>query len=323
MARVNVEEEAWKPIYRVAELLKLKPQLVAGHLLYLWHESQDLLRTDGTFDELVEWLCIGDLDQTEQARWIGTLVRARLLDEEKDGRFVIRGNEDQIEGRISRLKTSSKGGEATKKKWASIKSKKNSSEGRTKADSPAPAMPEESCEQAPGGLQLGAGQDRTRQDRTRQDKTRQDKAGQDSTASAVPALVPAESPAPPAAVMPVVVSETTSSTEPFKPSDAKDLFLSMPEKSRERWLQLYPDKEFLWRETIKALDYYERNPKKYPRNRRGWAQALSTWFDRGWKDHVRRIPSQGPPGAVRATASNDDIVAQKLREAERDRGGAA
>ena len=73
-----------------------------------------------------------------------------------------------------------------------------------------------------------------------------------------------------------------------------DLISSIPEITAMRWSRLYPDKEFLNRELLKAFGYYENNPVKKPKTLRGWIRALSSWFERGWVTYVKTIkPNPG------------------------------
>jgi hypothetical protein len=58
------------------------------------------------------------------------------------------------------------------------------------------------------------------------------------------------------------------------------------------WSQLYPDPEFLHRVTLKAVNYYNNNPKKKPRTVKGWKQTLGSWYDKDWPKHVRSIPGE-------------------------------
>lgn len=84
-----------------------------------------------------------------------------------------------------------------------------------------------------------------------------------------------------------------------------ELAQAIPTPTIERWSRLYPDQEFLGRELLKAFNYYENNPRKKPKVVKGWVQALSSWFERGWVKHVVTI--KGEPGS----AINWDQVFEK------------
>jgi hypothetical protein len=75
-----------------------------------------------------------------------------------------------------------------------------------------------------------------------------------------------------------------------------DFINAIPEKTKQRWSALYQDPDFLQRELLKAFNWYENNPKKKPKTVRGWIQAMSSWFERGWVKHVRTIQSQQVTG---------------------------
>lgn len=76
----------------------------------------------------------------------------------------------------------------------------------------------------------------------------------------------------------------------------KTLIDSIPEATKQRWATLYPDKEFLLREVLKAFNWYENNPIKKPKKLRGWISALSSWFERGWPKHLKTIESKKAVG---------------------------
>lgn len=61
-----------------------------------------------------------------------------------------------------------------------------------------------------------------------------------------------------------------------------------------RWKELYPDKDFLVRESRRALVWLEANPKKATKTRRGWAQFFGGWFERSWDRHTTKGPSTQP-----------------------------
>lgn len=66
---------------------------------------------------------------------------------------------------------------------------------------------------------------------------------------------------------------------------------ALPDPVKARWVQLYPDQQFILRETLKAFNYYENNPRKKPNTVQGWVRALSSWYDKSWPRHVKQIES--------------------------------
>ena len=70
----------------------------------------------------------------------------------------------------------------------------------------------------------------------------------------------------------------------------QEVLSKIPIPTMDRWLALY-DAEYLRRETLKAWNYYANNPRKVPKSLKGWTQALSSWYERGWKYHVKEIAS--------------------------------
>lgn len=75
--------------------------------------------------------------------------------------------------------------------------------------------------------------------------------------------------------------------------DENALILSIDKKILDNWGRLY-EQEYLQRELLKAWNWYANNPRKKPKSMRGWVQALSSWFDRGWKYYVKNIETQKP-----------------------------
>jgi len=91
--------------------------------------------------------------------------------------------------------------------------------------------------------------------------------------------------------------ETGNWNEFVSPKSESELIRALPKETLERWAKLHPDAEFLNRELIKAFGYYQTNPKKCPHSRRGWANALSSWFERGWGKHASKIAGVKPDDA--------------------------
>lgn len=87
-----------------------------------------------------------------------------------------------------------------------------------------------------------------------------------------------------------VVSKATPATI----DSPKVLISKIPRVTIERWALLYNDEEFLQRETLKAMTYYESNPRKTPKTVRGWTQALSSWFARAWDWRAKNTPGKKP-----------------------------
>jgi hypothetical protein len=289
MAWLNVRESAWKGYYRVTELLKkwdihAPPHHVAGHIQFMWHDSQEALRTSGTTAELIEWLRLDDINADDQPKWIAALIKAGFLSQlydvggESTDSFSIKGNEEEIEARVTKAKTSAKGGEATKRKWEQIKA-----DGRLAASQQ--HRPQASRDHAETGHNTSQG--KAIQSNSIQDNTTQEVANATSAVAETARAVADVAGKP---------KQVIAETAPFKPVDIDDLIAAIPAKSKQRWMQLYEDTEFLRRETIKAMAWYENNPRKYPKNLRGWVAALSSWFERSWKHHVRAIPGTAPPG---------------------------
>lgn len=130
MPRVNLEQDCWSRIAKLAGLMGCTDREAAGTLGFLWHDSQDILRINGTCEEIVDWAHLYGLSADEIDRWISGMIKARFLTDSGDGTYLIHGNEVQIDNRVNSLKKSQKGGEATRRKWEVIKAKANAEGGQ-------------------------------------------------------------------------------------------------------------------------------------------------------------------------------------------------
>jgi hypothetical protein len=71
----------------------------------------------------------------------------------------------------------------------------------------------------------------------------------------------------------------------------EEVFKSIKDSTKQRWASLYP-KDYLEREFVKACGYYFDNGRKRPKSSKGWAQAISSWLERGWKNFAKEQPTQ-------------------------------
>jgi len=117
MARINIEEEAHKRVSKLAGLAKCSDREALGTVSYLWGESQDILKVSGSKNEIIEWCRLFNLSDEEVERWISALQKSRFISHQDDGRFLIHGNEIQIQNRIVRIAKANKGAKSIKKKW--------------------------------------------------------------------------------------------------------------------------------------------------------------------------------------------------------------
>jgi len=121
VARVNLEEDAFVRTPRLADFVGAEDTTAMGVCAYLWRESQQILKTHGTREEIIDWARLYNKDEAEQNRWLKALCRARIISLVGEDSYLIHGNETQIEGRVARLHRSAKGAAATKDKWAKLK----------------------------------------------------------------------------------------------------------------------------------------------------------------------------------------------------------
>ena len=77
----------------------------------------------------------------------------------------------------------------------------------------------------------------------------------------------------------------------------KEMFANLSSNTQNRYLELYPDQEFLERASLKAWGYYhDTNPKKEPSTVGGWTRALSSWLEKDWVRHVAQIKANPAKG---------------------------
>ncbi len=129
---------------------------------------------------------------------------------------------------------------------------------------------------------------------TLQDKTLQNRTEEEEGTSLEPAQVELLPAVPPGTAVP-------------PPPPPKVLISQIPAATLARWAALYPQ-DFLQRELLKALNYYESNPRKLPKTVGGWSRTLSSWFERGWEWAAKKYPGVAPAGKV--------DIEQILRERE-------
>ena len=150
MARTNVEVESLPRAQKVADILGVSLREVVGTMALLWMDSQEILKTHGSFEEIMDWSRLYTLEKADQERWLSALIRFRFLS--LDGnQYKIHGNDVQIQSRVEKLDLAHKGGAATKARWEKIKASKIEAEGRTIAE----AMPTAIAEAMPDAMPDG------------------------------------------------------------------------------------------------------------------------------------------------------------------------
>jgi heme-degrading monooxygenase HmoA len=122
--RLNIEEECFSRLSRLVDFVGCEAREALGTLAFLWHDSQDILKTHGTFDEVIDWCRLNKCTQEMQNKWIAALCKARFLTETDAGVFLIHGNETQIDNRLKHYEKSKKGADATRKKWEQFRANK-------------------------------------------------------------------------------------------------------------------------------------------------------------------------------------------------------
>ena len=114
--RVNIEEGAWKRIYKMADATGFSVRECAGTVACLWSNSQDAVRVSGSREEIIEWADLFKLSPEQIEKWINGLEKAPFISNDKNGTFKIHGNDIQLAAIAKRTHRASKGGQALRKK---------------------------------------------------------------------------------------------------------------------------------------------------------------------------------------------------------------
>jgi hypothetical protein len=127
---------------------------------------------------------------------------------------------------------------------------------------------------------------------TRQDKTRQDKTKETNT---------------PASSLENPNLETVVGLITF---EAKIVLDQLKPETLNQWLVLYPDKEFIRRELIKSVGWYQSSSRS-PTTQRGWSRALNAWLAKNWesRDKVISFPTSWKSRGHVVTKSADELLA--------------
>lgn len=118
--RANIEENAWKRIYKIALHSGFSVREVTGTVACLWANSQEAVKTHGTREQIVEWADLFKLSTEEIDKWIRELEFVHFISCGKDGVYKIHGNEEQLKSAASRISRASKGGQALRKKMRDL-----------------------------------------------------------------------------------------------------------------------------------------------------------------------------------------------------------
>lgn len=122
MARVNIEEESWTRLYRLAEIMDISIREAVGTVTCLWHRSQDLVQHIGTCYDIIDWASLTKIPIQHQEKWIQALEKSFIISRLNQDQYEIRGNKIQIESRVARIDRSRKGAKALMKKVRKMKS---------------------------------------------------------------------------------------------------------------------------------------------------------------------------------------------------------
>lgn len=86
--------------------------------------------------------------------------------------------------------------------------------------------------------------------------------------------------------------------QPLKFNSLDDLISSFDKETLNTWGELYPDANFIRRQSTKAWAWYRVNPVKQPKTIKGWHRALSHWFESDWPKYIKTLDSHSPKSTI-------------------------
>jgi len=72
--------------------------------------------------------------------------------------------------------------------------------------------------------------------------------------------------------------------------EVEGLLNKISQPVQARWIKLYEDPPWIKSEILKALTYYDENPRKKSKTDRGWSSTVSGWLSRGWEWKRKKEP---------------------------------
>lgn len=103
----------------------------------------------------------------------------------------------------------------------------------------------------------------------------------------------------------------------FKPQTWAELMAGMKPAKQALWSELYPDAEYIAKESKLAFSHYhDDHPEDEPGSVAAWSRALSWWLKKGWPDHQRGLKTNHKLVSVKSQKSNRwDALAGRMLDA--------
>lgn len=103
MARVNLEERLFGDarLNRLCRRLKWSIREALGCVSWLWHDSQERLRTEASFDDIADW--VRAASDEEATAIVKALCEAEFITAVTENTFRIHGNEKHVAAHSQRL----------------------------------------------------------------------------------------------------------------------------------------------------------------------------------------------------------------------------
>ncbi len=290
MARTNIEETAWSKFHKIGQNLKVEPLLIAGRFAAMWHESQDEQVESASGDQIAFWMGLGSYSEAKDLIHMG--VRCCLFEALPDDHFTIVGNKKHIEAHQQRRGAAAAGGRATKNLHLKLNEQREA---------------ECLAEPGPYGLAPGLAHEGRMASPIQFNSIQYKEEEEKKIHSAV-------------VVSPPPRKRKQQPVE-FKTAEELKAALAKDSELLDSWRKIYPDEEFRKREVLRAWEYYRQNGKKRPTTEGGWKRAVGSWFEKGWRSHVSKIPSNGgrfpfarnDPKPVHYPPA-DEVLAQQERD---------
>lgn len=245
MARVNVEERALAEsrLLVLMRTMRWRRAQAIGTLVLLWHDSQELLLTHATRQQVIDW--VDARNEKEGEKVVAALIRAGYLDPMSDGLLHVKGNKKHVDAHASIRSGAQKGGQ-------------RSGESRKNNKLPQPRVQAKRTH-PPSGVEVNS-----MQCNSVQDSSVQDSATQDKSVHEIQNILPSTP-------VGAVVAELFNGHD-----EINAMVAGVPRETQRAWLKRYPKgPEWILHEFGRAHSWMSDNPEKKPKL---LSRFLSDWL---------------------------------------------
>jgi hypothetical protein len=291
MARLNIEESIWSDTRFLILSKKFGEREAIGMLVQFWRSGAQFFKEGKVIPE----------DMFHDMDFSSELIRLGFARKTPDG-IEVAGSVDHFSWMLDKKESASRAGHAS---W----------EARKKSGQDMGEISRMRFRESSNEIERGSNEDRTDIEPIERSLSHSlshslSKRENTTTTELVHDAPSAMAEATPPKLMPKAF--------PLKFESVDELLSHLSHGTTKRWMALYDnDKEFLRHECIKAFGWYHDNPKKKPKNRQGWSNALSSWLSRSWTR--RAIETKGrPPAEIDADAYMEQLKREEREQKERE-----